>query len=126
MPKYVVDQLQEKTGSMKGKIIGVLGVAYRGGVKEHAFSGVFDLVREIRAQGGIPKVSDPLYSSQEIEKLDLPVLHDLNEADLIVIQANHEEYRSLDFSKFAKLTHVFDGRNFLPNNYDVPILKIGA
>jgi len=126
MPKYVVDQLVQKTGSIQGKIVGVLGVAYRGDVKEHAFSGVFDLVSEISSQGGIPKVSDPLYSSQEIEKLNLPVLHDLNDADLIIVQADHEEYRNLDFSKYAKLTHVFDGRNFLPNSDDVPILRIGS
>lgn len=126
MPRYVVEQLVEKTGSILGKTVGVLGVAYRGDVKEHAFSGVFDLVREISAHGGIPKVSDPLYSSQEIENLDLPVLRDMNEAELIIVQANHEEYRTLDFSKFEKLTHVFDGRNFLPNNDDVQILKIGS
>lgn len=126
MPKYVVDQLVKKTGSIQGKIIGILGAAYRGNVKEHAFSGVFDLVREVEKGGGIPKVSDPLYSSQEIEKLGLPVLDDLSEPELLIVQADHEEYRTLDFTKFAKLTHVFDGRNFLANSEHIPILKIGA
>jgi nucleotide sugar dehydrogenase len=126
MPKYVVDQLEKKSGPIAGKTVGILGVAYRGNVKEHAFSGVFDLVREVESHGGIAKVSDPLYSSQEIEKLGLPALLDLNETELIIVQADHEEYRTLDFSKYSKLTHVFDGRNFLPATGAVPVLKIGA
>lgn len=126
MPKYVVDQLEVASGPIAGKNVGILGVAYRGNVKEHAFSGVFDLVKQVKARGGIPKVSDPLYSSAEIERLGLPVLSDMAELDLMIVQADHEEYRSLDFSKFTKLTHVFDGRNFLPASSSVSILRIGA
>ena len=44
-----------------------LRAAYRGGVKETAFSGVFPLVESLRALGAIPFVSDPMYTAAELE-----------------------------------------------------------
>jgi UDP-N-acetyl-D-mannosaminuronate dehydrogenase len=40
----------------------VLGAAYRGGVKETAFSGGFGLVDALRLRGAVPFVSDPMFS----------------------------------------------------------------
>ena len=56
-------------GDIAGKTVVVLGAAYRGGVKETAVSGVFPLVQEIAARGGVPVVHDPMYTNQELEKL---------------------------------------------------------
>jgi nucleotide sugar dehydrogenase len=51
MPHYAVKQLEHALSSLQDKKIVVLGAAYRNGVKETAFSGVFDLVAELRAAG---------------------------------------------------------------------------
>ena len=49
-------------GGLSGLRVAVLGAAYRSGVKETAFSGVFALVRELALGAAAPMVHDPLYS----------------------------------------------------------------
>jgi UDP-N-acetyl-D-mannosaminuronate dehydrogenase len=44
----------------------VLGAAYRGGVKETAFSGVFGTVEALRSRGAEPLVHDPMFSDDEL------------------------------------------------------------
>ena len=44
MPGHVVARLAEHLGDLTGLRVAVLGASYRGGVKETAFSGVFDTV----------------------------------------------------------------------------------
>ena len=56
MPAYAVDLL----GDVAGRTVVILGVAYRGGVKETAFSGAFGLRDEIAARGGNVVAADPL------------------------------------------------------------------
>ena len=51
MPAHVVGRLAERLGDLAGLRVAVLGAAYRGGVKETAFSGVFDTVRALRGPG---------------------------------------------------------------------------
>ena len=53
-------------GSLQGKAIAILGVAYRGGVKETAFSGAAALHDELRARGARALASDPLYDDDEL------------------------------------------------------------
>ena len=67
MPAYAVDLLERALGgSLQGKAIAILGVAYRGGVKETAFSGAAALHDELRARGARPLASDPLYDDDEL------------------------------------------------------------
>jgi UDP-N-acetyl-D-mannosaminuronate dehydrogenase len=47
----------------------VLGAAYRGGVKETAFSGGLGLVDALRLRGAVPFVSDPMFSPDELRAL---------------------------------------------------------
>ena len=72
MPAYAVDLLAAAIGDLTGVGVLVLGASYRGGVKETAFSGVFGTVEELRKRGAVPYVSDPMYSSAELEAHKLP------------------------------------------------------
>ena len=58
-------------GDLYGVGVLVLGAAYRGGVKETAFSGVFPTVEALKARGAVPFVSDPMYTSEELAAHDL-------------------------------------------------------
>ena len=49
-----------------GARVVVLGAAYRGGVKETAFSGVFDTVASLTTRGAEVSVHDPLYTDDEL------------------------------------------------------------
>lgn len=52
MPDYTIGLLEGAYGDLTGARVVVLGAAYRGGVKETAFSGVFDAVESISRRGG--------------------------------------------------------------------------
>ena len=69
MPAYATERLAQLAGDLAGRRVLILGIAYRGDVKETAFSGAF-AVRDALAQHGAEVVaSDPLYSSQELTAL---------------------------------------------------------
>ena len=51
MPSHAIDLLEGILGGISGKRVAVLGVSYRGGVKESAFSGVFPAVAALKERG---------------------------------------------------------------------------
>jgi nucleotide sugar dehydrogenase len=112
VPRRVVAAISDDLGGLIGKRVLILGAAYRGGVKETAYSGVFDLARTISANGGSPLVSDPLFSPEELSDLGLSPWEG-GEIDAVVIQADHEEYRRLDPADFTGASVIFDGRGVI-------------
>jgi UDP-N-acetyl-D-mannosaminuronate dehydrogenase len=114
MPAYAVDLLESETGDLSGRTVVVLGLAYRGGVKETAFSGAFDVVAELGRRGARPVVHDPLYTPEEIVALGLvPYDRSATPADAAILQADHVEYRSLSADLLGDVATVIDGRNWL-------------
>lgn len=109
MPDYAVDLLAAAYGDLRGATILVLGAAYRGGVKETAFSGVFPTVEAIKARGAKPFVSDPMYTVDELEALGLPA-HRGETPTALVIQADHAEYLTLTPADYPEVTVLVDGR----------------
>jgi len=121
MPEYAVRRLEEEYGDLKDAKIAVLGVSYRGGVKETAFSGVFAVVHELTVRGADVRVHDPLYSDVEIERLGFTPLRPEDPADAVVIQADHDEYRNQSLTWVSSARVILDGRRVLssgvaPNN----------
>lgn len=128
MPIHVVDVLEKHLGGINGKRIAVLGLAYRAGVKEHAFSGTWDLVRELTKRGAVPAIHDPLYSKKEIEDLNLGH-HEIGEVcDAIIVQADHSHYKTLSASDFPNAKFLVDGRNCTSGNLrrSIPHYVIGV
>ncbi|WP_055585339.1 nucleotide sugar dehydrogenase [Peterkaempfera griseoplana] len=109
MPQYAVALLAEAYGPLTGAGVLVLGAAYRGGVKETAFSGVFPVVEALRAHGARPYVTDPLYSEAELTDLGLPV-HRGEPLDAAVVQADHADYRVLSAADLPGVRVLVDGR----------------
>ena len=109
MPAYAVDLLAAAHGDLSGVRVLVLGAAYRGGVKETAFSGVFPTVAELLARGADVAVSDPLYSTAELEALGLPGW-DGEPVEAVVIQSDHAEYRTLTPADLPGVRTLVDGR----------------
>lgn len=109
MPSYAIDLLAAAVGDLDGLGVLVLGAAYRGGVKETAFSGVYPAVEELRRRGAKPYVSDPMYSAAELTALGLPPWNG-EELGAAVVQADHAEYRSLTAADLPGVTVIVDGR----------------
>jgi nucleotide sugar dehydrogenase len=109
MPAYAVDLLVAALGDLAGVGVLVLGAAYRGGVKETAFSGVFPTVAELRKRGALPYVSDPMYSAAELEAHGLPPYRG-ERLGAAILQADHVEYRLLTSDDLPGVTVLVDGR----------------
>jgi UDP-N-acetyl-D-mannosaminuronate dehydrogenase len=88
----------------------VLGAAYRGGVKETAFSGVFDTVKALESRGAEVLVHDPLYEDEELVALGFTPYHLGEPVDAAVVQADHAEYRTLTAAQLPGITAFIDGR----------------
>lgn len=116
MPGFTVDALVERMGPIEGRRIVVLGLSYREGVKEDAFSGAFSLVEEIRNRGGVPLVHDPLYEPEEIRSRGLEPFSPGSDADGAVLHTAHPVYQTFDPSMLAGLKTLVDGRNVLDRN----------
>ncbi len=110
MPRYAVERLRASLGALEGATVAVFGVAYRGGVKETAFSGVFPTVTVLENAGATVFVSDPMYSDTEIEQLGFSPLVEPGVVDAIIIQTDHVEYGHLDPAHYGSLRAVVDGR----------------
>lgn len=112
MPAYAAERLEKALGGLQGARVLVLGAAYRGGVKETAFSGVFGVSTALEALGGSALVSDPLYSDEELTALGLTPW-DGEAIDAAIVQADHAEYAKLSAADLPGARIVLDGRGVL-------------
>jgi UDP-N-acetyl-D-glucosamine dehydrogenase len=111
MPERLVAQAEGILGSLEGLRAVVLGAAYRGGVKETAFSGVFPTVEALRSRGAAVSVHDPLYSDDELRALGLEPHVDGAGVDIAVLQTDHADYRALGPADLPGIRLLVDGRN---------------
>jgi nucleotide sugar dehydrogenase len=124
MPIHAVDLLESEIGSLADKKVVVLGAAYRGGVKETAFSGVFPLVEELKRRDAVAVVHDPLYSDQELVAEGLQPFHFGENADAGILQADHAEYLKLRKEDLPFVHVLIDGRNYLNKIRGIRIVKL--
>jgi nucleotide sugar dehydrogenase len=114
VPMHVVDRLAGAVGDLRGRRVAVLGLAYRGGVKELAFSGALALVKVLQARGAVPVVHDPLWTPDEIRALGMEPHQLGTPCDAAIVQAEHDEYRSLGPADIPGAAAVFDLRRCTP------------
>ena len=122
MPGYAVDLL----GDVAGETVLVLGIAYRGGVKEDAFSGARSLREVLAARGARAVFADPLYSAGELRELGYEPW-DGSAVDAAIVQTDHAEYASLSAADLPGVSRVVDGRGILDaTRFDgLPVKRIG-
>lgn len=110
MPEYTVSLLEGAYGDLNGARVVVLGAAYRGGVKETAFSGVFPTVAALESRGAQVWVHDPLYSDDELKALNLMPYQKGDEVDAAIVQTDHAAYMKLRASDLPGIRALVDGR----------------
>jgi UDP-N-acetyl-D-glucosamine dehydrogenase len=129
MPAYAVDLLERELGEdLAAKRVLILGVAYRGDVKETAFSGAFGLRTELEKRGAAPVAADPLYEDEELRRLGFEPW-DGDSVDAAVVQADHSVYKLLSCANIPGARAVLDGRGVLdPESWNaagIPIRRLG-
>jgi len=113
MPGIMVSRLNEALGPITRTTVLILGIAYRAGAKEDAFSGVHTLNRQLIKLGATPQAMDPYYSDEEIVSLGLSPCPDFDSVEAIILHTDHPEFRKYSAADFPRLKCVVDGRNFL-------------
>jgi nucleotide sugar dehydrogenase len=119
MAMYAVDRLEEAVDStngeapgLQGKTILILGLAYRGGVKEAAFSSTLLLAQALEGRGARVLVHDPLFSEAEVRALSLTpsALPPAAPVAAAILQAAHPEYKNLSAALLPGCKVFLDGR----------------
>lgn len=110
MPSHAVSMLEGAYGDLAGARVVVLGAAYRGGVKETAFSGVFPTVEALRSRGALPLVHDPLYSDDELRALGFDPYTLGAPVNAALVQTDHREYCDLVPDDLPGIRALIDGR----------------
>ena len=110
MPAYAVSLLASEHGSLVGERVVVLGAAYRGGVKETAFSGVFGVVSSLADAGARPLVHDPMYTPDELVALGFEPYGLGEPVDAAILQTDHAGYCDLGPNDLPGVRTFVDGR----------------
>lgn len=115
MATYAVQRIASVTGPLTGKGVLILGVAYRGDVREVAFTSARLLQEELVKRGAIVHVHDPLFKDDELRAMGYTPLAAGDEAAIqaMVLQANHRAYQTFDFRRFPRCRVLLDGRRAL-------------
>jgi nucleotide sugar dehydrogenase len=113
MPAHMVDLLETELGaSVDGERVVVLGLCYRGGAKEDAFSGTYPLVAELESRGATALVHDPMYDDDELRAKGFAPF-DGAEVTGAIVHTNHAEYADFTSADLPGLRAIIDGRNML-------------
>jgi len=115
MPGRAIEEIKTKITSLNNFSIGVLGISYRPGVKEAAFSGALEILKILLDEGADVYAFDPFFSKQEIELLGFKHASDYRYMHGLILHTSHNEFKEIDFNSIANLKFIYDGRNFYKN-----------
>lgn len=115
MADYAIARIEAEIGSLAGHAFLILGVAYRGNVREVAFTSAKLLQQALLEHEARVFAEDPLFSEEELTALGYQPLKPEQRGEIraIIVQADHQAYHSLDFSQFPNCRVVLDGRKAL-------------
>jgi UDPglucose 6-dehydrogenase len=117
----LVEKLRSALWVIQGKIVAVLGLAYKPDTDDIGFSPALDLLRRLRAMGAVVRALDPRANDNARQVLaDVIYMDDPYEiaarADALVITTEWNEFRLLDWKRINRSMArplLLDGRNLL-------------
>ncbi len=117
--------LKENAVDFKGANILLLGISYRGGVKETRKSPALKIADELRGKVKNIFAYDPMFSEEETKKYGLTFIKSFDQIDCIIVAANHEEFQTLNWKNIVKKMRtktIVDTVNLLDSNL---LVKLG-
>jgi UDP-N-acetyl-D-mannosaminuronic acid dehydrogenase len=94
MPAYIVSALERRHGTLRGRTVGILGMAFKAESDDIRASLSFKLRKLLGWAGATVLATDPYVEDGRLVPLETV----LAESDILVIGAPHRAYRSLDLS----------------------------
>jgi nucleotide sugar dehydrogenase len=116
-----IRSIQKVLGGLEGVPILVLGLTYRHGVKELAYSRALPLIDRLTFHGAAVSAWDPLLDDDAVRRSGATPWHwgERGPFRAIVTQTADPRFADLDFGLFPDLALLFDGRNSL-RDVDLP------
>ena len=115
MPKHVVELAEREYGELKGARVAVLGLAFKPNTDDIRETRALPIVRELlkkgaRVIGYDPKAMDNFKKLVPEIEYASSAEEAVRQADIVIIQADWDEFKTLDFDSFSNLKLVVDGR----------------
>jgi len=92
LPQYIVSALQRRYGTLRGKTVGILGMAFKAESDDTRASLSFKLRRLLNWAGARVLATDPYVQDHRLVPLD----EVLAQSDILVLGAPHAAYRGLE------------------------------
>ena len=91
----MINYYAKKVDKIGGKKVGIIGLSYREGVKEKAYSKSIDLIKLLKKRGYEVYAIDPLYSKEEVKKeFNVDFFDDFKKMDGIVLMNKEFRYKN--------------------------------
>ena len=113
--ELAVEAIAAELGGLEGAPVLVLGLTYRHGVHELAYSRALPLIEDLRAAGAVVSAHDPLLTDEEVSRLGAAPWAWATPGPFraIVSQTADPRFGTIDPGWFPDLELVFDGRDSL-------------
>ena len=92
MPAYLVEALERRCGDLRGRVVGLLGMAFKADSDDPRASLSYKLRKLLRWKGAEVLITDPFVRDPRL----VPLSEVLERAEILVIGAPHSAYRYLD------------------------------
>jgi len=104
-PKFMLRLLERALGSLKGKKIAALGLAYKPDVDDLRESPAVEVVHLLQSAGASVKAFEPFAPNASLPSLEtVPTLEEaLVEADAILLLVAHSQFKELDTENIAEM-----------------------
>jgi UDP-N-acetyl-D-mannosaminuronic acid dehydrogenase len=134
MSMYVLSKAKEifEEQNIKNPTVTIFGVAYKGNVDDTRETPALKLIKLCEREGWNVKVYDPLVKVFEYPLL--PLEEAVRDTDLIIIEADHSEFKNINSKVIFTLVrnrNIIDTRNimnwkeFLDEKFKIKVLGIG-
>ena len=107
MPEFVCENVKKIIE--KGKIA-VLGVSYKGNTGDDRESPAYEIISKLKNDYTIA-IHDPHINNPDFSEFDIAV----EDADLILILCDHDEFKNMDYGLINRDTVIFDTKNIIDN-----------
>lgn len=97
----IEEVLKESGKNLKDSKILILGISFRGGVKETTKSTAIEVIEKLKDNDVEVYAYDPLFNKEEIEKFKVRYSRNFKDMDCILIAADHKEFEKYNWKKIA-------------------------
>jgi UDP-N-acetyl-D-mannosaminuronic acid dehydrogenase len=122
IPQHIIESIENASGSVYGKKVGVLGKAYKANIDDVRDSPAIILIQQLKIKGANVVSYDPYtHNSQSLE--------DVLESEIVILAVNHSFFDNLTADMLRKSSLVYDAWSQFSNlhleSYGITYLTLG-